>query len=138
MRHAVRDVPQEELLAPAHAEVADHQHVDGLLLGGLHDGPGGIGVHHHACLAAGAGDLLGELAELGGGESGAGRFGRTGFRAGLLLRHQHLEEVQLRAEPASHVGSPIDRARGAVRLAGGHHDLLDQRTLPLVPPDEGA
>ena len=127
VRHAVRHVPQEELLAAAHAEVAHHQHVDPLLLGGLDDGPRGIGVDHHAGLAPWAGDLLGQLAEFGRGERCPGRLGRARFGARPLLGDQDLQEVQLRPEPPGHVGRPIDRPRGALRAIGGDHDLLHRK-----------
>ena len=44
MADPVRDVSEQEFLAPGHAEIADDEHVDGLLFGRRDDRPRWVGI----------------------------------------------------------------------------------------------
>jgi hypothetical protein len=121
---AVRDVAQEELLAPGHARVPDDQHVDRRLLRDLKDRHRGIIVHDHAREGAVAGELLRELAELGrrGARAGGRRLSRLARRR--VLHEDDLQDEQLRGVAVGHVGRPANGSVGRLRPVGRDHHPL--------------
>ena len=107
----VRHVAEQELLASGHARVPDDEHVDGVVLGGLHDRHRRVVVDHDVRArrarrrSSGVGlQVVGRGARLGG-------VGGAELGVGRARGHDHLDDVQLGAE---RVG---ERRRPAARRA---------------------
>ena len=111
MRDPIRHVRQEELLAPAHPDVADDEQVGELLVGPLDDALRRIGV-----------DLDPSAAELTGGR--ACLAGRRSLGVGVGLRHDPQED-ELGFAAAGLSRRPLDSAGGGWRAVGGDNDALD-------------
>ena len=122
VRDAVRDVAEQELLAAAHADVADDEDVAPSLVGGVDDRLRRVLVDDDRRPAALARQLLGEPLEVLGGVGGPRRLGRAGFGARRVLGHDHLQQEQLRLVALGHVGRPRRRRSRRSRAIGSHGD----------------
>ena len=108
VRDAVRDVAEQELLPPAHARVADDEHVGLLLVDRAHDRAGDVGIDL---------DDRARAVQLGGisGER---------FLGALDGRRQHLEQHEFAVGAVREIGRPRDglaRGLGAVRCDDDLH-----------------
>ena len=124
---AVGHVAQQEFLAPRHAGVAHHQHVDRVLLGGRDDRHRGVVVDHDVRVTAFAGDLQRVGAEFLRGAGSPGRLGGAVLRDAGVLGHQHdLDDVQLGPERLGERRGPLDGALGGLGTIGADHDPVDR------------
>ena len=141
----VRHVAQQELLAAGHAGVADHEHVDPVLLGGVDDRHGGVVVDHDVRVAAIAGDLARIGLQLVGGTAGLRRLGGAELGVDRVARQDHLHDVEVGGVQLSERGRPSDGALGGHRAIGPHHHAADRplrtdvavRAHPRIIPDGG-
>ena len=138
VRDAVGHVAEQELLAAAHADVADDDHVGALLLGGLDDRGRGVVVDDHPRLPSLARKLCAYISR-----SLAAYETCVASAAGPLawLGHDHLEDEQLGLVASGHVGRPSARrarrspsgrwrrglAKGLVRLHRSWRDSARER-----------
>ncbi len=118
----VRHVAEQELLAPGHPGVADHEHVDVVVLGRVHDRHGRVVVDHDVGPSpfARQTDRLG--LELVGGGSSPGGLGRAVLGRRRVRGHDDLDQVQLGAVALGERARPSDRARGGLGAVGRDHD----------------
>ena len=106
----VRDVAEEELLASGHAGVPDHQHVDRVVVGRVHDGHRRVIVDDDVRPASLAGQAEGFDLESVGGRVRARGLGRAELRVGRARRHDHLHQVQFRAVALGEGDRPVHRS----------------------------
>ena len=128
----VRHVAQQELLAAGHPRVADHQHVDLVLLGRLDDRHRRVVVDHDVRAAAFAGDLGGVRLELVGGAARPRGLGGAELRVGGVARQDHLDDVEVRLVAVRERRRPRDRALGRDRPVGADHHALHGAAHPHV------
>ena len=115
---SIGHVAEQELLASGHAEIADDEHVDGLLLRSRDDGVRGVGVDEDQRAAARASEALRIGGKLGAGGVGA-RVIAGARRGGVrVLRDDDLHDEEL---GAVEIGEERRPARGAVGGLGPIH-----------------
>jgi hypothetical protein len=122
---AVRHVAEQELLASAHAGVADDQCVDAVLFRDAEDRACGIVVRDDARSPPGAGDLGRELLQRLGGERRSGRLGLTALGRPRVRREDHLEEEEFGVVAIRERGRPSDGAIRRLRTVGRDHHAPD-------------
>jgi hypothetical protein len=134
MADPVRDVAQQELLAARHAGVAHDQHVDVLVLGGMHDGHRRVVVDHDVRPATFACDLPHVDLEGICRASGACGLGRAVGRVARVLRQDHLDDMELGLVALGERCSPAHRALGGLGPVGPHHHPLHRPGYVHVGP----
>ena len=112
MTDAVGHIAQQKLFPPRHAQVADHENVDRLLLGGAHDRQRRIGIDHDERMTALPSELLRVSGELITGCRCTRALGRSELRGSGVLRHDYLDHEKFRNVPFGKQCSPLDRLLG--------------------------
>ena len=128
----VRHVAQQELLAPGHPRVADHQHVDLVLLGRLDDRHRRVVVDHDVRPAPFAGDLGRVRLQLVGGAARPRGLGGAELRVGGVAGQDHLDDVEVRLVAVRERRRPRHGALGRDRAIGADHHALHGAAHPHV------
>ena len=102
-------LPSRNSLRPGHPRVADDQHVDRLLLGGLHDRHGGVVVHHDLRAPALAGEPAGRSAGGRRGRAPRGCAPRPRTACPRVLGEHDLHDVEVRLRTGPRSWPPIAR-----------------------------
>ncbi len=127
MADSIWDVSEQELLPSRHAEIADDEHVDGLLLGGGDDRPRGVGIDEDQPAAPLSREASRIAREVQAGGVGARVIGGAGCRGALIFRDDHLNDEELGAVELGEERRPARGAVGGLRPIDSDHHAPDGR-----------